>query len=104
MERGIKTLKDYMRGNLWDVCTINEALSRSINVMRTTVHSSTKEAPFERQYGQIPITELLYLSTNVKFNVVSATLETLKVYTSSNNEGHHDQLVMEAPQQTHRER
>ena len=52
VERGNKTLKDYMRANSWDGCTINEALSRSLNVMRTTVHSSNKETPFKRHYGR----------------------------------------------------
>ena len=47
VERGIKTLKDLMRTNLEDKCTVSEELSRSLTVMRTTVHSSIKETPFE---------------------------------------------------------
>ena len=58
VERGIKTLKNYMRAILWDGWTINEALSRSLNVMRTTVLSSIKETPFERHYRRKPRTEL----------------------------------------------
>ena len=68
--------------------------------MRTTVHSSIKETPFERHYGRKPRTELrnyLNLSPNVKTNVDSAKPETLQVYTFSNSEGHHHQLVMKAP-------
>ena len=38
VERGIKTLKEYLRTNLEEGCVINEALSRSLNVMRMTVH------------------------------------------------------------------
>ena len=89
-----------MRANLWDGYTINETLSSSVNVMRTTVHSSIKETPFERHFGRKPKTELrIYLnySSNVKFNVNSAKPETLQVYTFLNSERHHDQLVMEAP-------
>ena len=79
-----------MRANLWDGCTINEALSRSLNAMRTTVHSSIEETPFERHYGRKPRTELtnyLNLSSNIKTNVISAKPETLQVYTFSNSEG-----------------
>ena len=67
--------------------------------MRTTVHSSIKETPFERHYGRKPRTELnkhLSESQNHKTNVVSAQPDTLQVYSFSNNEGHYDQLVMKA--------
>ena len=37
VERGIKTLKDYLRTNLEEGYVINEALSCSLKVMRTTV-------------------------------------------------------------------
>ena len=47
VERSIKILKDFMRTNRVDNCTVGEALSRSLTVMRTTVHSSIKETPFE---------------------------------------------------------
>ena len=43
VERGIKTLKEYIRTNLEEGYVINEALSRSLNVMRMTVHSSIKK-------------------------------------------------------------
>ena len=43
VERGVKTLKDYLRTNFEEGYVINEALSRSLNVMRTTVHSSIKK-------------------------------------------------------------
>ena len=100
VERGIKTLKDYMKTNLWDGCTLNEALARSLNVMRTTVHSSIKKAPFERHYGRKPRTKLndyLNVSPNHKTNIVSAKPDTLQVYSFSNNVLHYDQLVMKAP-------
>ena len=58
VERGIKTLKDLMRTNLEDNCNLNEALYRSLMVMRTTIHSKMKESPFERHYGRKPRTEL----------------------------------------------
>ena len=89
-----------MKANLWDGCTLNEARSPFLNVMRTTVHSSIKETPFERHYGRKPRTELnncLEVSPNHKTNVVSAKPDTLHVYSFSNNEGHRDQLVMKAP-------
>ena len=57
VERG-KTLKDLMMTNLEDKCNINNALYRSLNVMRTTIHSKTKETPFERHYGRKALTEL----------------------------------------------
>ena len=100
VERGIKTLKDYMKTNLCDGCTLNEALSRSLNVMRTTVHSSNKETPFEKPYDIKPRTESnnhLNVSPNHKINVVSAKPFTLQVSSFSRNEENHDQIVMKAP-------
>ena len=54
----------------------------------------------ERHYGRKPRTKLtsyLNFSLNGKTNVILAKPETLQVCTISNNEGHHDQLVMKAP-------
>ena len=99
MERGIRTLKEYLRTNLEEGYNINEALSRSLNVMRTTVHSSIKETPFERHYGRKPRTEIhnyLNISPNKHYNV-SARPETLQVYTFTNGNEAYDQLVMKAP-------
>ena len=58
VERGIKTLKDLMRTNFQDNCNLNEAPYQALMVMRMTVHSKTKESPFERHYGRKPRTEL----------------------------------------------
>ena len=99
VERGIRTLKEYLRTNFEEGYTINEALSRSLNVMRTTVYSSIKETPFERHYGSKPRTEIhnyLNMSPNKHFNV-SARPETLQVYTFTNGNGAYDQLVLKAP-------
>ena len=99
VERGIKTLKDYLRINLEEGYVINEALSRSLNVMRMTVHSSIKETPFERHYGRKPRTEIhnyLNTSPNKQYNV-SARPETLQVYSFTNGNGTYDQLVMKTP-------
>ena len=64
VEKGIKTLKDLMRTNLGDNCNLNEALYRSLMLMRKTVHSKTKESPFEQHYGRKPRSELTnYLKT-----------------------------------------
>ena len=41
-ERGHRTLKEYLRTNLEEGHIINDALGRSLNVMRTMVHSSIK--------------------------------------------------------------
>ena len=99
VERGIKTLKDLMKANLEDKCTVNEALSRSLNVMRTTIHSSIKETPFERHYGRKPRTEITsYLNIPTEINeIVSARPETLQVYSFNNGDGEYDQLIMKAP-------
>ena len=89
VERGIKTLKEYLRTNLGEGYNINEALGRSLNVMRTTVHSSIKETPFERHYGRKPRTEIhnyLNMSPNKHYNV-SARPETLQVHTFNNGNG-----------------
>ena len=42
VERGIRTLKEYLRTNLEEGYKINETLSRSLNVLRTTVLSTIK--------------------------------------------------------------
>ena len=65
VKRGIKTLKDLVRTNLEDKCTVSEALSRSLTVMRTTVHSSIKETPFERHYKRKPRTEITNYSNKL---------------------------------------
>ena len=99
VERAIKTLKDYLRTILEEGYVINEALSRSLNVMRMTVHSSKKETPLERHYGRKPRTDIhnyLNVSPNEQYNV-SARPETLQVYSFSNGNGTYDQLVMKTP-------
>ena len=99
VERGIKTLKDLMRTNLEDKCNLNDALYQSLMVMRMTIHSKTKETPFERHYGPKPRTELtsyLNLPTD-KNNNVSAQPETLQVYSFTNGRGGYDQLIMKTP-------
>ena len=68
VERGIKTLKDYLRTNLEEGHDINKALNRSLNFKRNTVHSGLKGTPFERHYGRKPRTELhnyLNISPNI---------------------------------------
>ena len=98
VERGIKTLKDLMRTNLEDKCTVSGALSRSLNVMRTTIHSSINETPFERHYGRKPrtkITSYVNIPTDLK-EIVSARPETLQVYLFNNGDGEYDQLIMKA--------
>ena len=99
VERGIKTLTDLMKTNLEDKCTVSEALSRSLLVMRTTVHSTIKETPFERHYGRKPRTEIisyLNLPTDI-YEFVSARPETLQVYSFNNVDGEYGQLIMKAP-------
>ena len=105
VERGIKTLKDSMKTNLEDKCTVSEALSRSLNVMRSTIHSSIKETPFERHNGRKPRTELTsYLNIPTDINeVVSARLETVQVYFFNNEDGECDQLIMKAPRKLKRD-
>ena len=99
VERGIKTLKDLMKANLEDKYTVSGALSRSLNVMRTTIHSGMKETPFERHYGRKPRTEItsyLNIPTDINGNV-SARPETLQVYSFNNGDGEYDHLIMKAP-------
>ena len=68
-----------MRANLWDRRTNNEALGRSLMVMRRTVQSSIEETPLERHYERkhrTDLTNYLNLSPNVKPNFNSAKPET----------------------------
>ena len=88
-----------MRANLEDKCNVNEALYRSLMVMRTTVHSKRKETPFERHYGRKPRTEVtsfLNIPTNVN-KFISAHPETLQVYSFANGKDEYDQLIMKTP-------
>ena len=97
--RGNKTLKDYLRTNLEEGYVVNEALRRSLNVMRMTVHSSIKVTPFEHHYGRKPRTGIhnyLNVSPNKQYNV-SARPETLQVYSFTNENGTYDQLVKKTP-------
>ena len=80
-------MKEYLRTK--EGHNTNDALSRSLKVMRTTVHCSIKETPFERHYGRKPRTEIhnyLNVSPN-KIYSVSATPETLQVYCFTNGIG-----------------
>ena len=88
-----------MRTNLEENCNLNEALYRSLLVMRTTIHSKIKESPFERHYGRKPRTELtsyLNLPTDNK-EFCSAQPETLQVFSFNNGKGGYDQLIMKTP-------
>ena len=99
VERGIKTLRYLMRSNLKDKSNLNDALYQSLMVMRKTIHSKTKETPFERHYGRKPRTELtsyLDLPTD-EDDYVSAQPETLHVYSFNNGRGGYDQLIMKTP-------
>ena len=67
-----------MHTNLWDGCTLNEALSCSLNEIRTTVQSSNKESPFERHHRGKPRTEInnyFNMSQNTKSKAVSVKPE-----------------------------
>ena len=88
-----------MRTNLEENCNLNEALYRSLLVMRTTIHSKIKESPFERHYGRKPRTELtsyLNLPTDNK-EFCSAQPETLQVFSFNNGKGGYNQLIMKTP-------
>ena len=45
VEQGTRTLKDSVKTKLEDDCSLNEALNRSLTVMRTTVHSKITAQP-----------------------------------------------------------
>ena len=99
MERGIRTVTEYLRTNFEEGHNIYDALSRSLNVIRTTVPSSIKETPFERHNDRKPRTEIhnyFNVSCNKNYNVL-ARPETLQVYSFTNGNGAYDQLVMKAP-------
>ena len=99
VERGINTLKVLMKTNLEDKCRVSKALSRSLNVMRTTIHSSIKITPFEKHYGRKPRTEItsyLNIPTDI-IEIVSPRSETLQVYSFNNGDGDYDQFIMKAP-------
>ena len=94
-----------MKTNLEDKCTVSEALSRSLNVLRTTILSSLKETPFKRHYGRKPPTEITsYLNIPTDINeIVSARPQTLQVYLFNNGDGEYDQLVIKAPRKLKRD-
>ena len=50
VQRGMKILKDSLRAKLEEGQNLNEALSRSLNIIRKTVHS-INESLFARHYG-----------------------------------------------------
>ena len=99
VERGVKTLKDTLRANLYEGLKIDEALDRTLMVMRTTEHTKHKQTPFERHYGRKPQTELTnFLGYNDKTLNVLAKPDTLEVFSFQNSKGEvTDQLIMKAP-------
>ena len=88
-----------MRTPLEDKRNLDDALYQSLMVMRMTIHSKTKETPFERHYGRKPRTELTSCSDlpTDKNDYVSAQQETLQVYSFNNGRGGYDQLIMKTP-------
>ena len=66
----------------------NAALNCSLKTMRTTVHSSINETPFERHYGSKRGTEIHnYLNISpIEQNVASAKPEALQVFFHSPKE------------------
>ena len=90
-----------MRTNLEDNCNLNEALYRSLMVIRTTIHSKIKESPFERHYGGKPRTELTnYLNLPTDDNeFISAQPKTLQVYSFNNGRGGYDKLILKTPRE-----
>ena len=93
-----KNLENFVKHS-HKLCNINEALGRSLNVLRKTVHSSIKETAFERHYGRKPRKEIhdyLNVSPNKNYKV-SARPETLHVYSFTKGNGVYNQLVMKAP-------
>ena len=79
VERGIKTLNENLRTNLEEGYNLNEALNSSLNIIRTTFHSSIKETTFERRYGRKPRTEIHnYLNISPNKRYVSDEPETIQ--------------------------
>ena len=68
VERRIITLKDLKGTNLEDECTVNEALHRSLLVVRMTVHYKIKKS-FERLYGRNTRRELTSSSNLQTHNI-----------------------------------
>ena len=67
--------------------------------MRTTVHSSVKETPFERLYGRKPRKEIhkYLIVSSEKQCKVSAKPEALQVYSFTNGNGQYNPQVLKAP-------
>ena len=86
-----------MRTYLEDNSNLNEALYRSLKVMRTTGHSKIKDTPFERHYDRKPRRELTsYLNLTTDTN--DTIPDSLQTYSfASNDDGNYDQLVKKTP-------
>ena len=69
---------------------LRESLNKALYVLRFTIHSETKETPFELNFGREPGTKLFHLK-----NAVSVDSKDLSVYITRDSAGEvTDHLVM----------
>ena len=100
VERGVRTLKDYMMANLNDGHTFNESLDKALETMRMTCHSTLKKSAFEMHFGRKPRSEINnYLGVEPKVTgnqCVLAKPDTVAIYSF----GDTDQLIMKTPRKS----
>ena len=65
VERTIQSLKNLILANLEGDQNLRESVNRALHVLRFTVHSETKETPFELHFGRTPRTKLSNLKLSI---------------------------------------
>ena len=85
MERGVRTLKEFLLTNIKAGEKFGRALDMALDVMRKTPHTRLNKSAFELHYGREPSTEisnLLNTDTLKKLTktCISAKPDTLQVY------------------------
>ena len=101
VERGVRTIKNYMLANMSEGKSLGKALDNALHVMRMKKHSVLKKSPFEMHYGRKPRSEvnnLLGLDPNLNItqidNIISEKPDTIPIYTFNGDGGSTDQLIM----------
>ena len=82
VERTIQSLKNLILANLEDVLNLRESVNRALYVLRFTIHSETRETPFEAHCGRAPRTKV----SNLK-KAISVDSKEHTVYTTRNTVG-----------------
>ena len=105
VERGVRTLKNYMLANINEGQKISTALDSALETMKTTVHSKEKKSAVELHMGRKPRLEIhIYLNVDsiIQHRLVLEKPDTIPIYSFGRSGDETDQLIIKAPRKSKR--